>query len=408
MRATPSERRRAVCFTAYTDNLRAKAIVDGLIGAGWDVIASRGRGPRSTPLELVMTLLPNCWMAIRTHADVAVGCKPHLNVTAPLLLCKMRGIPTWLDIDDRDHAYRTGVAARLLWSTQHPFPRHFDVLSYHNPMLRNHLIADFKCDPRRIIPIPQGVNPSRFESTRGAACVAGPRVASLRRTFEPRGRPRCGPQGLAPSRRSTPDGSTHGNRRRSTSPSLPPPGRSTWPRSERRFSGAVNRSEVPAYLAIADLALLYASDRLVNRYRCSLKLREYFAAGLPVVCNEFGELADFKDVTYQSNSSIEGFAAMAVRVLDGYNDGRQDRARDLARRDMDWRLILRTAECEIVRRLCDGSASSGTRAPHSRLGQAQTGPGTTTTAEGEVQEPQPVMISSPSTISNSVTTRVKN
>ena len=64
------------------------------------------------------------------------------------------------------------------------------------------------------------------------------------------------------------------------------------------FTGEVSHSEVPSYVGLSEVALLFFSERLVNAYRCSLKLREYFAAGIPVVCNDFGELKQYAHFTY--------------------------------------------------------------------------------------------------------------
>jgi glycosyltransferase involved in cell wall biosynthesis len=117
------------------------------------------------------------------------------------------------------------------------------------------------------------------------------------------------------------------------------------------FTGEVPHAEVPAYFARGELALLYMSDRLVNGYRCSLKLREYFAAGLKVVCNDYGELADFADWTYQTGSDVQEFAAMILRVFNGHDDGRQRRAQAMARAELDWPRIIEMAAAELARRV---------------------------------------------------------
>jgi hypothetical protein len=42
---------------------------------------------------------------------------------------------------------------------------------------------------------------------------------------------------------------------------------------------------------------------------------------------------------------------MTLRVLDGHDDGRQAKALELVRTEMDWRPILQRAEREVSRRL---------------------------------------------------------
>ena len=113
--------------------------------------------------------------------------------------------------------------------------------------------------------------------------------------------------------------------------------------------GEVRPDEVPAYLAGADVAVAWATDRRVNRHRCSLKLREYLAAGLPVVCNDVGELADFAAVTYQVTGGEGELADQVVRLLDGEGDGREDAGRRLAA-DLDWQPIVHTAAGAVAHR----------------------------------------------------------
>ena len=340
---------RALCFSAYVDNIRAVAIIDGLSDAGWTVAVSRGRGVRSTPWELAATLVPNCWMALRGRGDLAVGFKPHLNVTLPLLLCRARGMATWLDVDDLDHAYRSGLSSRIIEVLQRPFPRRCDVVTHHNPLLREHLVDDLGCDPDRVVRVPQGVDPRRF-TARGAPAtpaIGGPvavytarlnRASDLGSVLQAwkevvRRRPEATllVVGGGPLLRDF--------QRQAARLGL---------RGRVRFAGEVQPSEVPAYLALASVALTFASDRPVNRYRCSLKLREYFASGLPVVCNDVGELSDFAEVTYQTSSSLEDYSDMIVRVLDGHDDGRQDRAQAVAADEMSWHRILGAAIDAVV------------------------------------------------------------
>jgi len=115
------------------------------------------------------------------------------------------------------------------------------------------------------------------------------------------------------------------------------------------FTGEVPHAEVRRYFERADVALLYMSPRLVNEYRCSLKLREYFASGLKVVCNDVGELSEFPELTYQTKSGVEDFAAMIIRVLEGFDDGRQETARRFAREQLDWPRIIAAAAMDLGR-----------------------------------------------------------
>lgn len=359
--------RRILCFSAYSTNLRAAAFVRCLGESKYDVVVSRPYGKRGSIGELALTLIPNCWLALTCRADMAVGFKPHLNVTLPLLICKLRGIPTWIDVDDLDHAYRTGWLARVVELSQRPFPRIFGIVSYHNARLRDFLLREMRCRQGQLLRIEQGVNPASF-----TPAAAGRKTADLRLRFA-----------IADKRVGI--YTAHLNVASDLDPVL-----AAWGHVVRQlpeafllvvgggplldayrrrvqdlgltsqvaFTGEVAHEDVPAYLGLAHVAVLYFSPRPVSEYRCSLKLREYLAAGLRVACNDVGELKDFAHLTYQSGSDPQVFAGNIVRVLRGYSDGRERAARTYACEHLDWREIVRTAEVEIAAR----AGLTGTRA----------------------------------------------
>ena len=66
--------------------------------------------------------------------------------------------------------------------------------------------------------------------------------------------------------------------------------------------GWMQPAEIPAILARAGLALVPVDDTLINRARCSAKLLELLAAGLPVVGNDVGEMRTF--VTHGVNGIL--------------------------------------------------------------------------------------------------------
>jgi glycosyltransferase involved in cell wall biosynthesis len=303
-------------------------------------------------MELALTLLPNCWLALTCHADLAAGFKPHPNVTLPLLICKLRGMPTWIDVDDLDHAYREGWMSWLVECLQRPFPRLFTVVSYHNQLLKDHLVQHMRCAPERLVRIPQGVHYAFFneavmpadlpvdDSKPVAIYAAHLNVASdldpVFRAWQMVVEKKPGALlvviGGGPMQEYF--------QRLAAELGLA---------AQVHFTGEVLHAEVRRYFAQADIALLYMSPRLVNKYRCSLKLREYFAAGLKVVCNDVGELGEFAELTYQTKSDVVDFAAMIVRMLEGFDDGRQETARRFAREQLDWPRIIAAAATDLGR-----------------------------------------------------------
>ncbi len=57
--------------------------------------------------------------------------------------------------------------------------------------------------------------------------------------------------------------------------------------------GWAEPDDIPALLASADIALVPMDDTLINRARCSVKLLELMAAGVPVVAGRVGEVAEY-------------------------------------------------------------------------------------------------------------------
>jgi glycosyltransferase involved in cell wall biosynthesis len=59
------------------------------------------------------------------------------------------------------------------------------------------------------------------------------------------------------------------------------------------MAGWVEPEEIPDYLAAGDVALYPFADTLVNRSKCPAKLAEILRAGIPVVADNVGQLAEY-------------------------------------------------------------------------------------------------------------------
>jgi glycosyltransferase involved in cell wall biosynthesis len=348
MSESQEKSKRILCFTAYSANLRAVAIIRVLKALGCQVEVSRRRGAEGSVSELILTLIPNCWLALTTNADLAFGFKPHLNVTLPLLICKWRGIRTGVDVDDLDHSYRDGFLSKLVEWSQKPFPRCYDFVTYHHFKLRDFLVHHMGCNADRLRVIPQGVDVDYFGSKGDST-----KVQQLRETYKLAGK-------------KVAIYTAHLNVASDLEPIL-----MAWkivaaqlpdvvlmvvgggPRFDHYremaremgmdsviFVGTVEHEDVRNFFSIANAALIYFSQRFVNEYRCSLKLREYLAAGLPIVCNDFGELKQFAEFTYNSPTSVDAFAGQLSAVLQGSLDGREQRGQAYARQQLDWKTTI--------------------------------------------------------------------
>ena len=103
----------------------------------------------------------------------------------------------------------------------------------------------------------------------------------------------------------------------------------------------VPKEKVVDFVSLSDICLVYYQDRKANYFRTSLKLREYLALGKKVVCNDIGELKDFRKYTYQTSSRLSDFAKMTIKVLSGFNDKREIKGRTFVRRNYSWEKIGR-------------------------------------------------------------------
>jgi glycosyltransferase involved in cell wall biosynthesis len=96
------------------------------------------------------------------------------------------------------------------------------------------------------------------------------------------------------------------------------------------YVGWLEESEAAEHLAAASVALFPFDDTLVNRTRSPMKLLDLMAAGLPVVGEAVGEVAEVVDdgVTGRLVKPGDG-AAMAAAVIDLLGD--EARRREVGR-----------------------------------------------------------------------------
>lgn len=85
------------------------------------------------------------------------------------------------------------------------------------------------------------------------------------------------------------------------------------------FTGWVDQTEVPAYLAAADVAIYPYRDTLINRAKCAGKVIEYMAMGKAVVTGRVGMNLEYivhgESGLLTKPGDVGDFAAAMVRVL---------------------------------------------------------------------------------------------
>jgi glycosyltransferase involved in cell wall biosynthesis len=85
------------------------------------------------------------------------------------------------------------------------------------------------------------------------------------------------------------------------------------------YAGWVEPTELPRYLAAADVAIYPLDDNLLNRARCSAKLVDLMAAGLAIVAEDVGQSSEYiehgRSGLLVEAGDTEAFARCMVRLL---------------------------------------------------------------------------------------------
>ncbi|MCU0491471.1 MAG: glycosyltransferase family 4 protein [Chloroflexaceae bacterium] len=115
------------------------------------------------------------------------------------------------------------------------------------------------------------------------------------------------------------------------------------------YQGWIEPADLPDVLASADLALVPLDDTLINRARCSAKMLELMALGLPLVAGNVGQAAEY--IVHGVNGMLvppgnPGALAQAARCLI-HDDGLRARLGAAARESVSaysWDRLAPTAE----------------------------------------------------------------
>ena len=105
------------------------------------------------------------------------------------------------------------------------------------------------------------------------------------------------------------------------------------------FAGYIPHCQVPKYMALGDVALNYFEDNEANKYRAPIKIREYLALGIPVVCNLVGDTHLFSDYVLPF-SDLNEYRAQILRALGERDEARIEAGRMFIAQNYDWAKIV--------------------------------------------------------------------
>lgn len=104
------------------------------------------------------------------------------------------------------------------------------------------------------------------------------------------------------------------------------------------FTGYLPPEKVAEQVSQADVCIVYYPETEANKYRSSMKVREYLAMEKPVICNYFADLRNFEKYTYQFRSNdMEGALKACLRALKP--DGREKKGYLFVKENMSWSKI---------------------------------------------------------------------
>ncbi|HLV32203.1 MAG TPA: glycosyltransferase [Chitinispirillaceae bacterium] len=229
--------------------------------------------------------------------EVFYALKPAPNNCFPALISRLLGKKIILDVDDLDYAYLSGVNGRIFSFFFNLFPRFFPVITYHTPKLKRYLKTKAKIPENRLYYLAQGVSRQFFDvkvnefvpyyksiiyvATLGITSDFGDLIPMLELLCEKH-----------PDIVMSIVG--EGCRKQEFVQRV----RVSGLENQIKFKGKLNHVELPEFISSHRIGINYMKPLEVNQCRAILKIREYLACGLEVVCNNVGDVELFKSNIY--------------------------------------------------------------------------------------------------------------
>lgn len=327
--------------------IRAQGLASGLASAGHDV--SCPPPSLASPLfgHLLWPGFQYLWLVLRQRPAVVLVLKPYPHTMLAGLAAKIFWRAKLIcDVDDLDWAYRKGMGKGLLKIVQRPWPKLSDLVTYHHPLLREEILKHFQVESGKLEMLPQGTYlefPTKtsegMDQIRKSLGFTDCKVVGYMAHFN------LASEEGAVLRIFSQLRSSYQNVRL-----LLIGGGPAWPALKHRLeknslendvvlTGHLAQKDVQPHLQICDALLFWTPDRSANRFRCSLKLRDYMASGRPIVANLLFEAEEYADVLYTSARDGEKeLAELLGQVLAGQGDGREIRG-PLRIRGQSWARI---------------------------------------------------------------------
>lgn len=295
-------------------------------------------------LDILRATAMNLFRGLLFKPEYVFALKPMPNTCIPAILLKTIFKSTIiLDIDDLDFAfYSNRFKQALVRSWFLRFPQHFDLITTPSVCLKDYILKDLHIPRERVYFLAQGIESERFLRAspnefyrRKYGIEDNDKVvvysASLGITSDF--------EYILPMLIKfleeyddtkillTGEGSRREHFRRAAEASG----------LERRliFTGYVPHGDMPGILKLARVGINYMAPSRANQCRASIKIREYLAAGLSVVCNNVGDAELFKDYVTLC-STVEEYPAAIRQALIGENWDSSRRGQEFVKSTFSW------------------------------------------------------------------------
>ena len=304
-------------------------------------------------------LIYNTYAVLFTKADVIFVSKPLLHSCLPVFLKKYSRVIRLLHMDDIEHGLWKGTILEGIMRLSEIFlVRYFDFIIVPTVGIKKYVLEELKIPGEKVLFLRQGVNFSFFENVSNALLQEKFKLGS-KKVIVYAARLGQGSKGLniifrvfkkiLEKRKQVILLIIGGG-----------PGFEYHKKVVREleiqdnviFVGSVPYEEVPKYLSLGDIAVNYLEDNFANRCKSNTKIRDYLAAGLPVVCNYISnDLDAFREFVYTfPTGDLDEFERKLLEAIERKDRSISLRAREYMKENWDWKEIANEFLTEFLER----------------------------------------------------------